>query len=143
MAAAATCQAVAGIVGAQPGAANVLAAALGAAAGGATRQVAAAMVSAAIRSSYVGADGVQEEVAARLAMVVPALTQLVKAGPTGDAVISGDMRAMRNSGLHVDMGCGADGLPQTGREAKRRQRGGRKTKVSEKGEMKDIECAPN
>ncbi|CAK0909275.1 unnamed protein product [Prorocentrum cordatum] len=130
MAAVSLCQSVASIVCGQPSAAHVLAVALGAAAGGASRQTAAAMVSAAIRTSCDGVDGVQQEVAARLAMVEPALTELVKAGPTGEAEISGDMKAMRNAGLHVDMGCGADDLPQTGREAKRRQRGGRKAKES-------------
>ncbi|CAK0834451.1 unnamed protein product [Prorocentrum cordatum] len=84
------CHAVASLVFAHPSAAHVVAAALGAA-------VAAAMVAAAVRTSFDGShDAVHEEVKARLAVVEPALTEL----------------AMRTAGLHVDMGCGADGLPQ-------------------------------
>ncbi|CAK0850550.1 unnamed protein product, partial [Prorocentrum cordatum] len=90
---------------------------------------AAAMVAAAVRTSLDGSpDAVQEEVKARLAMVEPALKEMVKAGPSGDPALNGDMKAMRNTGLHLDMGCGADNLPQDGKETKRRQRSGRKIK---------------
>ncbi|CAK0846811.1 unnamed protein product [Prorocentrum cordatum] len=91
-------------------------------------KVVAAMVAAA-RTSFDGSpDAVREEGKARLAMVEPALIELLKASPFGDPALNGDMKAMRNTGLHVDMDCSADCLPQNGKEAKRRQRSGRKSK---------------
>ena len=76
MAAVPACRVLTGVVGACPSAANVLSVALGAAVGGASRHVAAAMVAAAARTSHMESDDIKTEVAARFAMVEPALTNL-------------------------------------------------------------------
>ena len=101
--------------------------------GGASRQVAAAVAAAIFRVALmpaVATDGseevqeVQEEVAARLNLVRPALTSLVAAGASeAKPSVSGAQRALRNCALHADLGKGALALPHTGEAAKRLQRG--------------------
>ena len=84
----------------------------------------AAAVSSALRGCSDCRIGVQHEVAERLEMVRPTLTQLAKAGAEGrQPTVSGSMRAMRNVAMHNDHGCGAEALPKSAVQAKRRQRG--------------------
>ena len=98
----------------------VEAAARGAVLGGGSRHCVAAAVAAAARTVLAWQREVGSvEVEARLDMVRPALSRLVN----GDAV-PGGQRAVRNFGLHADLGCGAGALPRTTCEAKRRGRGG-------------------
>ena len=87
---------------------------------GASRQVAAAVASALWRHLMEPLH-TDSEVAARLDMVQPMLRKLVN----GERPC-GDDRAMRNTALHADFGCGASALPKNAKEAKRRQRGRRR-----------------
>jgi hypothetical protein len=70
---------------------------------------------------------VAEELSARLDLIAPVIAEKVKAGRAGrEPSISGDARALRNCAEHEGLGSGANHLPRDGRQAKRRQRGGRK-----------------
>ena len=97
----------------------------GLASGGASRHVVAAAVAAMVRTLMQADGGIDEdnvrEVKGRLRLVEPALRQLV----AGRAP-SGAQRALRNVALHGDLGQGADSLPTSAMEAKRRQRGGKR-----------------
>jgi len=48
----------------------------------------------------------------------------------GSPTSTGSKRALRNTALHNDLGCGADKLPATGKEAQALQRAGRRRTVS-------------
>ena len=68
---------------------------------------------------------IDEEVIARIGLLKPALKEEVKAGAEDrDPKNSGTTKAFRNVAMHADMGCGAEGLPKSGQQAKRMQRGG-------------------
>eukprot|EP00930_Biecheleria_cincta_P101552 TRINITY_DN9319_c0_g1_i3.p1 TRINITY_DN9319_c0_g1~~TRINITY_DN9319_c0_g1_i3.p1 ORF type:complete len:760 (+),score=113.70 TRINITY_DN9319_c0_g1_i3:111-2390(+) len=86
-------------------------------------------------------DPVESEVSARLLMAKPSLTKLVEAGQAqGSASISSDLRALRNFGLHADLGCGAAQLPTTAKESKSRIRGGKRLSASLPGSA-DSRCS--
>ena len=68
---------------------------------------------------------IKEEVDARLSMAAPAVAGLVAAGRGSHCLPSGNQKAMRNFGLHAEMGCGVELLPSSPTEAKRRGRGRR------------------
>ena len=101
----------------------------------APRHTAGAMVSAALRWAHDAChadeglvdEAVTDEVKARFEMARPTLTKLVEAGSAGIPVgVTGDQRAWRNFGLHCEHGCGAEALPTTVREVKKRSRGSRR-----------------
>ena len=74
---------------------------------------------------------IQQEVSKMLDMARPALTTLVAAGVTGETQsVPGGARALRNFGLHAELGCGIEGLPTTSKEAKQRIRGGSRVLLS-------------
>ena len=74
---------------------------------------------------------IQQEVSKRFDMARPALTTLVAAGVTGETQsVPGGARALRNFGLHAELGCGIEGLPTTSKEAKQRIRGGSRVPLS-------------
>ena len=74
---------------------------------------------------------IQQEVSKRFDMARPALTTLVAASVTGKTQsVPGGARALRNFGLHAELGCGIEGLPATSKEAKQRIRGGSRVPLS-------------
>ena len=73
-------------------------------------------------------DPVMAEVEGRLNLVRPMLSSLVEAR---QEPICGGAKAMRNFGLHAEMGCGAEQLPTIARDAKQRARGPRKSVSSD------------
>jgi hypothetical protein len=103
---------------------------------GASRQVAAAVAAALLRTladlrccAAVGSgdnDSVADELGARMELIAPVLAEQVKAGRDGrEPAISGCARALRNCAAHDGFGSGVSQLPRDGQQAKRRQRGRR------------------
>eukprot|EP00930_Biecheleria_cincta_P018938 TRINITY_DN14599_c0_g1_i10.p1 TRINITY_DN14599_c0_g1~~TRINITY_DN14599_c0_g1_i10.p1 ORF type:complete len:515 (-),score=62.99 TRINITY_DN14599_c0_g1_i10:6-1550(-) len=70
------------------------------------------------------------------------LRSLVSAGQShSSTAICGAQRAFRNFGLHADFGCGADLLPGSSTEAKRRVRGARKQASSPEQDVASVQSA--
>ena len=113
----------------------VSAAAWGAGRSSCSRQVAAAMVAAAVRAALgegrmgmdiAGADG-QEELDRRLDVFRPFLARQIEAGMEGKtAYFAGEHRARRNVAVHSGLGLGAAAFAEAARRPQRAQRAGKR-----------------